>query len=456
MTPKPRTQPRTGRATGSDERFRYEGYELDLEGGTLVCRYAAGNRTFVERIGFPASASADPAAGEAAARLVYLMAGVSYYKTTAAPVVDLGPDPTSGTERNFLAAFYRHGMAEFAYRNGIDLAGLTFEGAAGERLPAAGAAGSGSPLVPFGGGMDSIVTVECVKHSVPGAELFIVNRHGDRFAAIEAAARQTGLPVVRFERDIDPQVLRSAELGLLNGHVPVTGIISALAVMAGVLSGRDAVVMSNEASASAGNLVVGGEEINHQYSKSLAFESDFRALLEVTFDAAPQYFSLLRPFSELWVARRFATLGAYHRRFHSCNRAFHIDPARRMASWCGQCDKCCFIDLVLAPFMPEAELAAIFDGAEPLSDPALLPRFRTLVGASQDAKPFECVGDVDECRAAARAAAGRPDRARSPVLASLARELPAGAPGDDPLVSLLRPHGPHFIPPAYAPDALVG
>ena len=60
----------------------------------------------------------------------------------------------------------------------------------------------------------------------------------------------TGLPVVRAERAIDEQVLRSAELGFLNGHVPVTGIISAIGVLAAVLDGRDALVMSNEWSSS--------------------------------------------------------------------------------------------------------------------------------------------------------------------------------------------------------------
>ena len=43
--------------------------------------------------------------------------------------------------------------------------------------------------------------------------------------------------------------------------------------MAAVLDGRDAVVMSNEWSSSVGNLDVGGRIVNHQWSKSLAFET---------------------------------------------------------------------------------------------------------------------------------------------------------------------------------------
>ena len=127
-------------------------------------------------------------------------------------------------------------------------------------------------LVPFGGGIDSIVTVELMRGRGDAA-LFVMSRPGDRFAAIERPAAVTGLPVVRAGREIDPQLLRSAELGFLNGHVPVTGILSAIAVMAAVLDGRDAVVMSNEWSASVPRCESGGRPINHQYSKSMEFEA---------------------------------------------------------------------------------------------------------------------------------------------------------------------------------------
>ena len=65
----------------------------------------------------------------------------------------------------------------------------------------------------------------------------------------------TGLPVTRVERTLDPLVRRSAELGFLNGHVPVTAVITAAALVAAVLDRRDAVVLSNEWSASVPTLV---------------------------------------------------------------------------------------------------------------------------------------------------------------------------------------------------------
>jgi UDP-N-acetyl-alpha-D-muramoyl-L-alanyl-L-glutamate epimerase len=439
-------------------RFRYDGYEIDAERGTLTCRYSLGGRSFAERVILgPGPGWTSPAA-HAAARLVHLMAGVSYYKTSAPPVVDLGPDATTEEERAFLRTFYVDGLSEFSYRNGIDLSDLRFTGPTLERrqLVAGPEPMLDRPLVPFGGGIDSIVTAEAVRARHPNASLFVVSRDGDHFEAIERPARLTGLPVRHAGREIDPALLRSKELGFMNGHVPVTGILSAIAVLAAVVDGHDAVVMSNEWSASSGNLTVDGRMVNHQWSKGMAFELGFRDVLSATFDPAPQYFSLLRPFSELWVASRFASLPRYHLDFRSCNRAFHQDPAARLDGWCGRCDKCCFIDLVLAPYLPPATLSAVFDGNEPLEDPTLVDQFRALLGSNGTVKPFECVGDVDECRTAVRRAGARPDRAGNALLRSLADEVGTEGSAVDPSAGdFLRPIGEHRVPDEFAPEDLL-
>jgi UDP-N-acetyl-alpha-D-muramoyl-L-alanyl-L-glutamate epimerase len=442
--------------------FRYEACELDPARGLLTCRYSLGDRTFAERVTFRTGGRWDDPAVAEAARLVFLLAGVSYYKTAAPPVIDLGQTAVTDAERAFVRAFYLDGLAEYAYRNGLDLSGLRIEGPArdapADRLavPDWRAANPARPLVPFGGGIDSIVTVEMVRRHAEAA-LFIVSRPGNRFEAIERPAAVTGLPVVRAEREIDAQLSSDARRPVprfLNGHVPVTGILSAIAVMAAALEGRDAVVMSNEWSASIPTLEAEGRSINHQYSKSAAFEAGFRTVLAGVFGGQMSYFSALRPFTELWVAERFAELSGYHDTFHSCNRAFYIDPAKRLDHWCGECDKCCFIDLILAPFLPAPDLDRIFGGMEPLanavSDASIADRFRTLLGTSPNSKPFECVGEVGECRAATLLAAQRPDRAGAALLQQLAGELrvlpePLPAPA-----ALLHPLGEHFIPDAYA------
>ena len=499
----------------SDGRFSYDGYELDLAARRLLCRYSVSGHHFVEEIRFgkgqggtgPSSgtvagvagvagatgAAVDEAAVDAAARIVYLLAGVSYYKTLAPRVVDLGRLPTTHAERRFLRSFYREGLGEFAFRNGLDLSDLEIVGPdllVRERVRTGGEAGG--PLVPFGGGLDSIVTLEHVRRSRPDVSIFVVSRPDDRFEAIERAAAVAGLPVVRAERTIDPAVsglpapkappapaapsataapapsagppqavqaeaVQAGAAPFLNGHVPVTGIISAIAVMAAVLGGHGAVVMANERSASAPTLHDDGRPVNHQWSKGLEFERGFRELLDATFEDGPTYFSFLRSRSELWVAREFAALDRYHDVFRSCNRAFALDPARRLDAWCGACDKCAFIDLVLAPYLPASRLGEVFAGNEPLCAEETVPRLRALVGTGEEPRPFECVGDEWECRVAALLAAARPDRSACAPLQRLAAEVRTAAPqlaadtGHAAALALLESDGS-----GYVPDALAG
>jgi hypothetical protein len=456
--------------------FRYEGFAIDGERGLLTCQYSLDERHFTERVSLAPGPRWQAPEARAAARIVYLLAGVSYYKTAAPPVIDLGGQALTGPERAFLREFYLSGLGEYAYRNGLDLTDLRIEGpdpasgrdgcdteppiagpppqpsAASAPATSAPAARDSRPLIPFGGGIDSIVTVESVRERTPDIALFVVSRPGDRFAAIERPAAVSGLPVVRAGREIDPQLLRSGELGFLNGHVPVTGIISAIAVLAAVLDERDAVVMSNEWSASAPTLEHHGQPVNHQWSKSAAFEASFREVLSKA--GLPDYFSALRDRTELWVGERFAALTQYHQTFRSCNKAFRIDTAHRLDHWCGECDKCCFIDLILSPFMSAEQLKAVFaqdgGGGEPLGNPELKPKFAALLGSGT--KPFECVGEVNECRAAVVLAADRPDREDTPLLQRLAAEV-AGRP-DAPTAAeveaMRHPVGTSCIPARYS------
>src|ERR1700746_1139179 len=421
---------RESRSSVRGHLFRYESFTADAERGTLICRYSLDGREFAERVTLTAGPRWHTEAARAASRLVFLLAGVSYYKPAAPPVIDLGPTALTEAELAFLREFYLQGLGEFAYRNALDLTPLRIEarqadapqhtGAADQHTGAADPSARGRALVPFGGGIDSIVVVERVRR-LADAALFVVSRPADRFAAIEEPAAVTGLPVVRAEREIDPQLLRSAELGFLNGHVPVTGILSAIAVLAAVLEDRAAVVMSNEWSASIPTLEFDGRPVNHQFSKSEEFEAAFRGVLADQ-GCLPDYFSWLRDRTEQWVGREFASLRPYHASFRSCNKAFYTERARRFAHWCGQCDKCVFIDLILAPFLPAGALRQIFAVAgEPLDDPGLKPKFRSLLGAG--AQPVECVGETTECRAAVLLAARRDDRAGSSLLQELAAEV---------------------------------
>src|SRR5580693_5424861 len=107
--------------------FRYEGFVADAEQGLLTCRYSLDGREFTELVSLEPGPRWNTPAAQAAARLVFLLAGVSYYKTAAPPVIDLGTTPLTDTERAFLRDFYRQGLGEYAYKNALDLSDLDIQ-----------------------------------------------------------------------------------------------------------------------------------------------------------------------------------------------------------------------------------------------------------------------------------------------------------------------------------------
>src|SRR5690606_38620539 len=181
-------------------------------------------------------------------------------------------------------------------------------------------------------------------------------------------------------------------------HIPVTAINSAILAFAAVVLDADQVVFSNERSASYGSLIEGTGEVNHQWSKGWAFEQALAGYLRRSVAADLRYYSLLRPLSELAVARQFAKIDRYDAWFSSCNRNFHLLGERPTSRWCGVCPKCHFVFLALAPFMPKPRLVAIF-GRNLLDDAGQVAGYDALM-EYRDHKPFECVGEARESRAA--------------------------------------------------------
>ena len=423
--------------------FRYGSVELDPLNSTITCTYELGAEQFIEIAVIPGGDLTLPGVREAA-EIYYWLAGVSYIKTRAPLVIDLGSRPTTQSERDFLRSYLVNGLGEFALKNDLDLTSLEVIGTDGAVTPVSTGADLGRLLIPFGGGLDSIVTVAELAPLADDAALFVAERPGARFEAIERPAAITRLRVERAERLLDPKVLQSADHGYLNGHVPVTGVLSALAVVTALATGRGGVAMSNERSASSATTRGPGGPVNHQWSKGAVFEEGFRRLLAGRLEGI-EYFSWLRDRSELSIAQVFSELPEYHHAFRSCNRSFHQDPSARLDHWCGVCDKCLFIDLVLSPFLPVDELRGIFDGREPLENPSLTEQLEVLVGTSTGPRPFECVGDLAECQAALLLTVARPDRASNARLARIARAL---VPSND------EARDPHtFIPDRYAPRA---
>ena len=432
----------------SVRRFRFLGWRLEPSTGLIDLGYALDGDELHERVelGTPI-AGLGPGRTAALGRavgLLHLIAGVSYYKTCFAPEISVEADPPAPVVAAFLHQLYTRGLAECRFVN--DLRGREippFPSMAGA-APEAGPAGlDDRPLVPIGGGKDSIVTLEAVRGTGREPLLFSVGNA----PAVVRTVQVAGLPHVSVTRALDPRLLELNRRGAINGHVPVTAVVSCLAVIAALIHGAGAVVMADERSASVGSLTWDGIEVNHQYSKSWDFERRFAAVVARHVAADLAYFSLLRPWSELAIARRFAALPAYHRAFVSCNRAFLLDRDRRTPSWCGDCPKCRFVALALAPFLDRDRIVSIM-GSDLLGDPAQLPGFAALLGIEAD-KPLECVGEVEESRVAMRlltASAGWRDAA---VVRALGADPRVAGLSQATVDAVLAPSPEHALPAAY-------
>ncbi len=417
----------------------------------------------VETIRFPhapAIPAARRAAFDAALKLLHLIAGVSYYKAGVPPGIELAGGPLDDATADLLDALYLHGLAEFAYRNGMDLRGrMAFPRLSpspprgegwGERVALPQASDrSAAPdlklpqrtLVPIGGGKDSLVAVEAIK-SIGGEATAVWVGNS---ALIAACAERTGLPTLNIQRELAPGLFELNRQGAWNGHIPVTAVNSAILAVAAILYGYDSIAFANERSASAATLEYEGQQINHQWSKGYAFEQLLGNWLHTHVAADLDYCSLLRPYSELAITRAFARLTPYFDGFSSCNRNFRLLGPKPADRWCGQCPKCHFVFLALAPFLPKPRLLSIF-GRNLLDDETQMAGFDALL-EYRDHKPFECVGEGAEARAAMHALSQRPEWQEDAVVARFRSEiLPQLDPSQLALEPWLQPAAEHRVP----------
>ena len=430
--------------------FRFVRCSFDAETGVARLVYAFDEGPeLVETITVPGAPFAldgpRAAAVEQALRLLHLVAGVSYYKAAVPPQIRIDGYAIDAATAGLLEQVYLNGLGEFAYRNGLDLHGrIRFPAQAQETPPAAPSLGlAPRALVAIGGGKDSLVSIEALRGA--GVDQTVTWIGGSQLIA--ACAARTGLPTLNIGRALAPELFEYNRQGAWNGHIPVTAINSAIMVLAALLHGVDQVVFSNERSASYGSMIPGTGEVNHQWSKGWAFESAFGAYVQSHVAADLQYYSLLRPLSELAVARQFARTDHYDAHFSSCNRNFHLLGERPTNRWCGVCPKCHFVFLALAPFMPKPRLVGIF-GRNLLDDANQTGGFDALL-EYQDHKPFECVGEGQESRAAMAALGDRPEWREDVIVARFNREIRPQLDASELVVApLLEIGGEHRIPAA--------
>ena len=317
---------------------------------------------------------------------------ISYWKIACPKQVIIKPYALDEEQIRWWKKLYFNGLGEFFYINGIETTIDDFMQIKSEisPLPAVGRNDNlltEQTLIPVGGGKDSVVTLELLKNRVPAIPL-IINPRGATNECLAAAGFDEDQAAI-IKRTLDPTMLKMNAEGYLNGHTPFSAMLAFYTILLGFATKSKYIALSNESSAN--EPTVPDTEINHQYSKSVAFENDFRHYVAKYIDSNIQYFSFLRPLNELQIAKLFSRSKEYRKAFKSCNAGSKTD------SWCGRCPKCLFTWLALSPFISRGELADIF-GKDLLKDNNLRPILDQLDG-SVEVKPFECVGTVGEVRA---------------------------------------------------------
>jgi hypothetical protein len=108
--------------------FRFVRCDFDPASGVASLAYAFDDGPeLVETVSIPGAPfaldDARAAAVERALRLLHLIAGVSYYKAAVPAEIRIDGYAIDAGTAAMLQSLYRNGLGEFAYRNGIELAG---------------------------------------------------------------------------------------------------------------------------------------------------------------------------------------------------------------------------------------------------------------------------------------------------------------------------------------------
>ena len=313
---------------------------------------------------------------------------ISYLKATCSPTLIVKCGALNDSQIAWYKKLYINGLGEFFYRNNIveamnvdSFLDIKVERNNDEKLFLTKKLNGN--LVPVGGGKDSSLSLEVLKNM--DNMCYIVNPRGASLGSAIVGGYEG--KIYAPKRTLDSRLLKLNKQGFLNGHTPFSAILAFSSYASAVLLGRKNIILSNESSANEAN--VSGTNINHQYSKSIEFENDFREYAsKFICENGPNYFSLLRPLSEWQIVRAFIKTDKYFEIFKSCNVGSKQDI------WCENCPKCLYVYIMLKAFLSDQNMQRIFK-ENMLDNNELRDVFNGLVYPDYD-KPFECVGTKEE------------------------------------------------------------
>ena len=396
---------------------------FDLSSRTAIFPFQLGKYHFTEALVFPQNFDQKIAQTEQFQTLLNLTActlGTSYFKLMAPFEINIPEFSLTNLQQELLLDLYENGLGEFYARNGLSRFGklqIEVQTAPLPNRKNLNPTANSRALLLIGGGKDSNVSAQLLEAQHISFTPFAVNPKGPILTSVKVMNH----PPLFIKRTIDKKLFAlSNQPEFYNGHVPSTAINSMIAALCATLFGYDHIILSNERSASEATSIHDGREVNHQHSKSFAFEQLLRKTLAQTSAGALDYFSLLRPLSELKIGKIFAQTTKYDAHFSSCNTNFKQGENTKI-KWCNACPKCHFVYLMLAPFMPIERLDGIFSDI-PLSNMDNYNSFAALVGLT-DQKPWECVGETIEAAAALYRLSAQSSFKNVPLVQKLTAEL---------------------------------
>ncbi len=314
----------------------------------------------------------------------------NYWKLVCAPVIRIKVAILSEPQKDWWNKLLINGMGEYFYKNGVDFTKSGFirwETESPHVFHPDRITMQESFLVLTSGGKDSLLTRRILQEQQKPVILF----HEETLIGKGIIPPPKEDIIVAY-RKLDPEMTELNKQGYLNGHVPYSAYLGFLSLLISALTKSRYIVVANEKSADETNVKYLGQAINHQYSKTFRFESDFRDYVDKFLTQDVSYFSLLRPLYEIQIAKLFSQNPEDVTKFTSCN---HYKSSGR---WCGECPKCLSIYLLLAPFTEVTSMIQIF-GANLLEKETLIPLYASMVDPTKT-KPFECIATYAESQVA--------------------------------------------------------
>ena len=379
--------------------FIYKAYSYKYTDSSINVKYEfeiPGLSGFTPEWCFPLPANGENLDAKLMDNLVFSLGMVeliSYWKSACPPKVKVLPHGLTDEMIVWWKSLYFGGLGEFFYTNKIAVDFDSFMQISADYNPVLEPftpLNLEGNLVPVGGGKDSAVTLKVLNSQNKSSTPYIINSRGATDeTCVAAGCSETSYKV---KRTIDKSLIDLNKRGLLNGHTPFSAIVAFSSLIAAVITKRKYIVLSNESSANESTVL--GEDINHQFSKGEAFEKNFIEYQRKYINCGAEYFSLLRPLSEMQIAALFSAYKEYHSVFRSCN------AGSKENIWCCNCPKCLFVYIILSPFLETEDLVSVF-GENLLEKESLLDTYKELTGALPN-KPFECVGSRDEVICASR------------------------------------------------------